>query len=160
MTAYQKAEGLLRGWGLGLKIKYKYRTKHTSRQQHSMVATQHNNNMVATQHGSSTKHVTNIIGHRQPHKGQEGRDNNTSCNSEIGLVLQADLCCLDPVWSHSWMQVVSACPPSIMHLFEKSYTNPSTCYHIMIIKQSFSFENMNLSAFNRFYMYTIVLCLQ
>ena len=43
-----------------------------------MVATQHNNNMVATQHGSSTKHGTNIIGHRQQHKGQEGRDNNTS----------------------------------------------------------------------------------
>jgi hypothetical protein len=34
--------------------------------------------MVATQHGSSTKHGTNIIGHRQQHKGQEGRDNNTS----------------------------------------------------------------------------------
>ena len=51
----------------------------------NMVATQHNNNMVATQHnmaatqhGSSTKHGTNIIGHRQQNKGQEGRDNNTS----------------------------------------------------------------------------------
>ena len=43
-----------------------------------MVATQHDNNMVVTQHGSSTKHSTNIIGHRQQHKGQEGRDNNTS----------------------------------------------------------------------------------
>ena len=43
-----------------------------------MVATQHDNNMVATQHGSSTKHGTNIIGYRQQHKGQEGRDNNTS----------------------------------------------------------------------------------
>ena len=43
-----------------------------------MVATQHNNNMVATQHGSSTKHGTNIIGHRQKHKGQEGKDNYTS----------------------------------------------------------------------------------
>jgi hypothetical protein len=37
-----------------------------------MVATQHDNNMAATQHG------TNIIGHEQQHKGQEGRDNNTS----------------------------------------------------------------------------------
>jgi hypothetical protein len=27
--------------------------------------------MVATQHGSSTKHGTNIIGHRQQHKGQQ-----------------------------------------------------------------------------------------
>ena len=43
-----------------------------------MVATQHDNNMVATQHGSSTKHGKNVIGHRQQHKGQEGRDNNTS----------------------------------------------------------------------------------
>jgi hypothetical protein len=34
--------------------------------------------MAAAQHGSSTKHCTNIIGHRQPHKGQESRDNNTS----------------------------------------------------------------------------------
>jgi hypothetical protein len=41
-----------------------------------MVATQHDN-MVATQHGSGTKHGTNIIGHRQQHKGKEGRDNNT-----------------------------------------------------------------------------------
>ena len=30
--------------------------------------------MAAAQHGSST----NIIEHRQQHKGQEGRDNNTS----------------------------------------------------------------------------------
>ena len=37
-------------------------------------ATRHDNSMVATQHGSSTKHGTNIIGHRQQHKGQEGRD--------------------------------------------------------------------------------------
>uniref|UniRef100_A0A4W5R0W0 Actin alpha 2, smooth muscle n=1 Tax=Hucho hucho TaxID=62062 RepID=A0A4W5R0W0_9TELE len=36
------------------------------------VTTQHDNNMAATQHGSSTKHGTNIIGHRQQHKGQEG----------------------------------------------------------------------------------------
>ena len=43
-----------------------------------MVATQHDNNMVATQHGSSTKQGTNIIGHRQQHKGEEGRDNNKS----------------------------------------------------------------------------------
>jgi hypothetical protein len=44
-----------------------------------MVATQHNNNnMVATQHGSSTNHGTNIIGHRQQHKGQEGTDSNSS----------------------------------------------------------------------------------
>jgi hypothetical protein len=42
-----------------------------------MVATQSHNNMVATQHGSSTKHGTNIIGH----KGQEGKDNNTSRRS-------------------------------------------------------------------------------
>ena len=42
------------------------------------MTTQHDNNMVATQHGSSTKHGINIIGHRQQHKGQEGRDNNTS----------------------------------------------------------------------------------
>jgi hypothetical protein len=34
--------------------------------------------MVATQQGSSTKHDTNIIGHRQQHKGQEDRDNNAS----------------------------------------------------------------------------------
>jgi hypothetical protein len=34
--------------------------------------------MAAAQHGSSTKHGTNIIEHRQQHKGQEGRDNNTS----------------------------------------------------------------------------------
>jgi hypothetical protein len=34
--------------------------------------------MAAAQHSSSTKHGTNIIGHRQQHKGQEGRDNNTS----------------------------------------------------------------------------------
>jgi hypothetical protein len=40
----------------------------------NMVAAQHDNNMEATQHGSSTKHGTNMIGHR----GQEGRDNNTS----------------------------------------------------------------------------------
>ena len=44
----------------------------------NMVATQHDNNMVATQHGGSTKHGTNITGHSQQHKGQEGRDNNTS----------------------------------------------------------------------------------
>ena len=31
-------------------------------------ASQHDNNTVATQHGSSTKHGTNIIGHRQQHK--------------------------------------------------------------------------------------------
>jgi hypothetical protein len=37
-----------------------------------MEATQHDNNMVATQHGK------NIIRHRQQHKGQEGRGNNTS----------------------------------------------------------------------------------
>jgi hypothetical protein len=43
-----------------------------------MVATQHDNNMSAAQHGRSTKQDTNIIGHRQQHKGQEGRDNNTS----------------------------------------------------------------------------------
>ena len=43
-----------------------------------MVATQHDNNMVVTQHGSSTKHGTNIIGYRQQHKGQEGKDNITS----------------------------------------------------------------------------------
>ena len=42
-----------------------------------MVETQHDN-MVATQHGSSTKHGTNIIGHRQQRKWQEGRDNKTS----------------------------------------------------------------------------------
>ena len=34
--------------------------------------------MAATQHGSRTKQGTNTIGHRQQHKGQEGRDNNTS----------------------------------------------------------------------------------
>ena len=34
--------------------------------------------MAAEQHGSSTKHGTNIIGHGQQHKGQEGRDNSTS----------------------------------------------------------------------------------
>jgi hypothetical protein len=36
--------------------------------------------MAATQHGSSTKHGTNMIGHRQQHKGQEeeGRDSKTS----------------------------------------------------------------------------------
>jgi hypothetical protein len=52
--------------------------------QHGTVATPHDNNLVATQHGSSTtwyssstKYGTNIIGHRQQHKGQEGRDNNT-----------------------------------------------------------------------------------
>ena len=43
-----------------------------------MAAKQHNNNLVAKQHGSSIKRGTNIIGHRQQHKGQEGRDNNTS----------------------------------------------------------------------------------
>ena len=43
-----------------------------------MVATQHDNNMLATQHCSSTKQGANIIGHRQQHKGQEARDNNTS----------------------------------------------------------------------------------
>jgi hypothetical protein len=32
--------------------------------------------MVATQHGSNTKQGTSIIGHRQQHKGQEGRYNN------------------------------------------------------------------------------------
>jgi hypothetical protein len=42
-----------------------------------MVATQHDNNMVVPQHGSSTKHGTDIIGHRQQHKAQEARDNNT-----------------------------------------------------------------------------------
>ena len=46
--------------------------KRDLRQQHSKAATQHDNIMVATQHG------TNIIGHRQQHKGQEGRDHNTS----------------------------------------------------------------------------------
>jgi hypothetical protein len=34
--------------------------------------------MAAAQRGSSTKHGMNIIGHRQQHKVQEGRDNNTS----------------------------------------------------------------------------------
>jgi hypothetical protein len=34
--------------------------------------------MAAAQHGSSTTHGTNIIGHRQQNKGQEGRDNTTS----------------------------------------------------------------------------------
>jgi hypothetical protein len=43
-----------------------------------MVATQHDNKMVATQHDSSTKHGTNITGHRQQHKEQEGRENNIS----------------------------------------------------------------------------------
>jgi hypothetical protein len=46
------------------------------------VATQHDNNMVATQHDNNMvaaqKHGRNIIGHSQQHKGQEGRDNNTS----------------------------------------------------------------------------------
>ena len=42
-----------------------------------MIATQRDN-MAATQHGSSTEHGTNIIEHRQQHKGQEGRDNKTS----------------------------------------------------------------------------------
>ena len=41
----------------------------------NMVATQHDNNMVATQHGTN---IIIIIGHRNQHKGQEGRDNNTS----------------------------------------------------------------------------------
>ena len=50
-----------------------------------MAATQHNNNMVATQHGNSTKHGTNIIGHEQQHKGQEGRDNNTTNKSVTTL---------------------------------------------------------------------------
>ena len=36
--------------------------------------------MAVAQHGSSTKHGTNIIGHRQQHKGQEGRDINTLCD--------------------------------------------------------------------------------
>ena len=36
-----------------------------------MVATQHHSNMLAA-------HGTNIIGHRQQHKGQKGRDNNAS----------------------------------------------------------------------------------
>ena len=43
-----------------------------------MAATQHGNIMAAAQHGSSTKQSTNIIGHRQQHQGQEGRDYNTS----------------------------------------------------------------------------------
>ena len=44
----------------------------------NMVATHHDDNMVAIKHGRSTKHGTKIIGHIQQHKGQEGRDNNTS----------------------------------------------------------------------------------
>jgi hypothetical protein len=46
-----------------------------------MAETQHDNNMVATQHGSSAKHGTNIIGQRQQHEGQEGRNNTTSHNN-------------------------------------------------------------------------------
>jgi hypothetical protein len=77
MTTYQKAKGILQGQGQGFKSKIQDKTHITTRetplhyikrglrQQHSMVATQHDNNMVATQHGSSTKHGTNIIGHRQ-----------------------------------------------------------------------------------------------
>ena len=49
-----------------------------------MVATPHDNNMVAAQHGSTTKQGTNIIGHSQQHKGQEGRDNNTSHKAAKG----------------------------------------------------------------------------
>ena len=37
--------------------------------------------MAEAQHGSSTKHGTNITGKRQQHKGQEGKDNNTSCEA-------------------------------------------------------------------------------
>ena len=40
---------------------------------------------MTTQYGSSTKHGTNIIGHRQQHKGQEGRDNNTSRKAATGM---------------------------------------------------------------------------
>jgi hypothetical protein len=37
------------------------------------MTTQHgSNNMAAAQHGSCTKQGTNIVGHRQQHKGQEG----------------------------------------------------------------------------------------
>ena len=57
MTAYKKAKGLLRGRGLGLKIKYKIKN-NLEWQQH--MTTQHN--MAAAQHGSSTKHGTNVIG--------------------------------------------------------------------------------------------------
>ena len=67
-------------------------TKRDLRQQHSKAATHDNaawyqynmtktwqhHNMAAAQHGNSTKHGTNIIRHRQQHKWQEGRDNNTS----------------------------------------------------------------------------------
>jgi hypothetical protein len=42
-------------------------------------------NMAAAQHGSSTKQGTNIIGHRQKHKGQEARDNNTSLKAATTL---------------------------------------------------------------------------
>ena len=34
--------------------------------------------MPAAQHGSITKQGTNIVGQGQQHKGQDGRDNNTS----------------------------------------------------------------------------------
>jgi hypothetical protein len=47
-------------------------------QQHGSNTTWQQHNMLAAQHSSSTKHATNIIGHRQQHKGQEGRDNNKS----------------------------------------------------------------------------------
>jgi hypothetical protein len=46
--------------------------------QHGSNTTWQQHNMVAAQHGSSTKQGTNIVGHRQQHKGQEDRDNNTS----------------------------------------------------------------------------------
>jgi hypothetical protein len=43
-----------------------------------MTTTWWQHNMAVAYHGSSTKHGTNIIRHRQQHKGQDGRDNNTS----------------------------------------------------------------------------------
>ncbi|XP_070994392.1 phosphatidylinositol-3-phosphatase SAC1-B isoform X2 [Oncorhynchus clarkii lewisi] len=46
--------------------------------------------MVATQHGSSTKQGTNIVGHRQPHKGQEGRENNIPCKAAT-TVMRKDI---------------------------------------------------------------------
>jgi hypothetical protein len=39
--------------------------------------------MAAAQHGSSTKQGTNIFGQGQQHKGEEGRDNNTSRKAAI-----------------------------------------------------------------------------
>ena len=50
-----------------------------------MVATQHDNNMVATQQDNNMVATQNMVqtllDTRQQHKGQEGGDNNTSCEA-------------------------------------------------------------------------------